>query len=796
MESISRISSLLETARDLTVEAAQSTGANRSFGSRAAVRDVPFLQVKKLLDSRHDREILEGLRKVISMMYRAKPCLPYFSSVVKNVASPNIEIKKLVYIYILHYAESEPDLALLSINTIQKSLTDQSPQVRAMALRVMSGIKVPVISQIVSLAIKRGCGDMSPHVRKAAALAIPKCFKLDPNTLPQLLDYLSILLGDKQYYVVGSAVTAFLEICPDRIDLIHKHYRALVRKLVDMDEWGQLALIRLMTTYARKCFPRRTIRIQKNESKGFYEDDAPETEGDAAGDEVPVLDPDLELFLRACRPLLSSRNSAVVVAVVRSFLHLGTPEYLDAAIGPLVALLRSPQDLHQIVLYNIVSVCLLRPAAFVPYTSHFFIRSTDAPEAWRLKIEILTLVFPHSDPQLKGLVLSELEHFTKASDNDLVRESVRAIGRCAQSDSRTSSRCLNLLLKQTSSGDGNLVAEALTVIRHLIQQDPSSHTATVIKLARNLDTMTNPEARASIIWLVGEFAGIGGEDNIAPDVLRILAQGFTDETEPAKLQIVLLAAKVYVHHLNRTQAADTPAHPAEGYRSGNDGSLAAEQTELNGGNLRADRDPSPQPEHPITVLWRYVLLLARYDTSYDLRDRTRLYKALLAEPSSTQLASLMLLAPKPVPYTPSPSEGRKDLFLGSASLVIGPEAGSHGLSGYEQLPDWVKEGDEPDPMLRAETGAKTPYGEKRDVPAGEKLDTALKEKGVEAKPNGLEKGKEKTLDDWLAEEDEESEGSEGSTESGDDEEETEEEESEGEGETESEDEAEGDRLVK
>lgn len=728
------------------------------------------------------------------MIYRAKPCVPYFSSVVKNVASPNIEIKKLVYIYILHYAESEPDLALLSINTIQKSLTDQNPQVRAMALRVMSGIKVPVISQIVSLAIKRGCGDMSPHVRKAAALAIPKCFKLDPNTLPQLLDYISILLGDKQYYVVGSAVTAFLEICPDRIDLVHKHYRALVRKLVDMDEWGQLAVIRLMTLYTRKCFPRRTMRVRKtNESKGFYEDETPETAGDTAGDEVPVLDPDLELFLKACKPLLSSRNSAVVVAVVRSFLHLGTPEYLDSAIGPLVALLRSPQDLQQIVLYNIVSVCLVRPAAFVPYTSHFFIRSSDAPEAWRLKIEILTLVFPHSDPQLKGVILSELEHFTKASDNDLVRESVRAIGRCAQSDSRTASRCLNLLLKQTSSADGNLVAEALTVIRHLIQQDPSSHAATVIKLARNLDTMTNPEARASIIWLVGEFAGIGGEDNIAPDVLRILAQGFADETEPAKLQIVLLAAKVYVHHLNRTQTASTPAQAAEGYEAGNGNSLAPEQADPNGEDPSIEEHSLTQPEHPITVLWRYILLLARYDTSYDLRDRTRLYKALLADPSSTQLASLMLLAPKPVPYTPSPSEGRKGLLLGSASLVIGPEAGSHGLPGYEQLPDWVKAGDEPDPKLRAEIGVTTPYGEKRDVPAGDKLDTALKEKGIEAKLDGLEKGKGKTLDDWLAEEDEESEETDESTESEDEEgeEETDEEESEVEGETESEGEAEG-----
>src|SRR6266536_2629352 len=184
------------------------------------------------------------------MMYRTQPCLPFFSSVVKNVASPTLEIKKLVYIYLLTYVEAEPDLALLSINTIQKSLSDTNPQVRALALRTMSGIRVPVISQIVSLAIKRGCGDMSPHVRKAAALAIPKCYRLDPNTLPQLLDYLSTLLGDKQFFVVGSAVSAFLEICPERIDLIHKHYRSLVRHLVYMAEWGQLATLRLMTMYS------------------------------------------------------------------------------------------------------------------------------------------------------------------------------------------------------------------------------------------------------------------------------------------------------------------------------------------------------------------------------------------------------------------------------------------------------------------------------------------------------------------------------------------------------------------
>jgi vesicle coat complex subunit len=267
-----------------------------------------------------------------------------------------------------------------------------------------------------------------------------------------------------------------------------------------------------MTVYSRKCFPKRTRRVKNSNgaaAQGFYDDEKEKAEEEDTGEMVQVLDLDLELLLKSIKPLLQSRNSAVVVAVARCYVNLGTQEYISSAIGPLIALLRGPQDIQHIALYNIVSVCLTRPGAFVKYASHFLVHSTDPPQVWELKLELLTLIFPHCDAYLKSLVLNELEHFSRGSNKDLVREAVRAIGRCAQSDARASARCLRLLLKQITSLDGNLVAESLTVIRHLIQQDPGSHQSTVIRLAKNLDTATNPQARASIIWLVGEFAGIG-----------------------------------------------------------------------------------------------------------------------------------------------------------------------------------------------------------------------------------------------------------------------------------------------
>jgi AP-3 complex subunit beta len=770
------------------------------------------------------------------MSYRQPPSqtLPFFSHVIKNVASPSLQVKKLVYIYLLQHAEHEPDTALLSINTIQKSLTDTNPQLRALALRVMSSIRVPVISQIVSLGIKRGAGDMSPLVRRAAALAIPKCYRLDPNTEPQLLEYLSTLLGDKQYFVSGAAIASFLELCPDRFDLLHPHYRSLVRKLADMDEWGQLATLRLMMVYVRKCFPRRTKKVQKVTSnhkaatkptkgtKGFYDTDSDsseeEEENEQEMEQIPVLDPDLELLLKACQPLLQSRNSAVVVAVARVYLYLGTSEYLIQAVGPLVSLLRSAGDIQHIALYNIVQVCLTHPEPFVKYYTHFLVRSTDAPHIWRLKLELLTLIFPYAQPRLQSLILAELSHFSHSGSLDpaLVKESVRAIGRCSQSpatSAQTSARCLQLLLKHIGSADGHLVAESLEVIRHLIQRDPTAHRTTVVRLAKHLDAATSPQARASIIWLVGEFAGLDPENNIAADVLRILVKGFADEAEPAKLQIVLLAAKVYIHHLS----ANPPPEPEKKEEPAQNASLLDNYQEEDGGfrdaNLEAtsDSNETQQQEktHIIKALYDHLLLLTRYDTSYDLRDRARVYKALLATPTSTQLATLLLLAPKPVPHIPSPSETRKNYVLGSASLVIGDEGGVGGLRGYDDLPRWVKEGDEPDPQLREETiSAHTSmYDSARTISAADRLDAAagpsrtpdsimsprgLNGVGDTGMGGGVGKGKEKTLDDWLAEES----GSEEETDSDDEDEEEETDEDESEYETESESGGEGDRLVK
>ena len=64
------------------------------------------------------------------------------------------QIKKLVYVYLVRYAEEQQDLALLSISTFQKALKDPNQLIRASALRVLSSIRVPIIAPIMMLSIK------------------------------------------------------------------------------------------------------------------------------------------------------------------------------------------------------------------------------------------------------------------------------------------------------------------------------------------------------------------------------------------------------------------------------------------------------------------------------------------------------------------------------------------------------------------------------------------------------------------------------------------------------------------
>lgn len=110
--------------------------------------------------------------------------------------------------------------------------------------------------------------------------------------------------------MAGSAIQAFETVCPERIDLIHKNFRKLCSLLIDVDEWGQVIIINMLTRYARTQFvdPNANDASNDDENKDKNDADA-DADDDAKGF---ILDPDHRLLLRSTKPLLQSRNSAVL----------------------------------------------------------------------------------------------------------------------------------------------------------------------------------------------------------------------------------------------------------------------------------------------------------------------------------------------------------------------------------------------------------------------------------------------------------------------------------------------------
>ncbi|XP_036432456.1 LOW QUALITY PROTEIN: AP-3 complex subunit beta-2 [Colossoma macropomum] len=612
--------------------------------------------LKEMLDSNKDSLKLEAMKRIVAMIARGKNASDLFPAVVKNVACKNIEVKKLVYVYLVRYAEEQQDLALLSISTFQRGLKDPNQLIRASALRVLSSIRVTIIVPIMMLAIKEAASDMSPYVRKTAAHAIPKLYSLDPEQKDQLIEVIEKLLADKTTLVAGSVVMAFEEVCPERIDLIHKNYRKLCNLLIDVEEWGQVVIINMLTRYARTQFLNPNINeslLEEGGEKAFYgsdddDDDDEEKKAEAAAlakRKPYVMDPDHRLLLRNTKPLLQSRNAAVVMAVAQLYFHLAPKAEVGVIAKALVRLMRSHSEVQYVVLQNVATMTIKRRGMFEPYLKSFYIRSTDPTQIKILKLEVLTNLANETNI---STILREFQTYIKSMDKDFVAATIQAIGRCATNIGEVRDTCLNGLVQLLSNRDELVVAESVVVIKKLLQMQPEQHSDIIKHMAKLTDNIQVPMARASILWLIGEYCE--HVPKIAPDVLRKMAKTFTNEEDIVKLQIINLAAKLYLTNSKQTK-----------------------------------------------LLTQYVLNLAKYDQNYDIRDRARFIRQLIVPTDKSgalsKYAKKLFLALKPAPVLESPFKDRDHFQLGSLSHLLNTKAG-----GYQELPDWPESA--PDPSVR------------------------------------------------------------------------------------------------
>lgn len=116
-------------------------------------------ELKQALNSIKKNEKRDAVKKVIASMTIGKDVSQLFNDVIKCMQTDNLELKKLVYLYLMNYAKSSPEDTILAVNSFVKDCMDPNPLIRALAVRTMGCIRVHKITEYLCEPLRKTLKD-------------------------------------------------------------------------------------------------------------------------------------------------------------------------------------------------------------------------------------------------------------------------------------------------------------------------------------------------------------------------------------------------------------------------------------------------------------------------------------------------------------------------------------------------------------------------------------------------------------------------------------------------------------
>lgn len=478
-------------------------------------------ELKADLNSNNKEKIKDAIKKVIASMTIGKDVSSLFTDVVKSLATDQLELKKLVYLYIINYARSAPDKAILVVNTFQKDANSSSPLIRALAIRTMGCIHVDRITEYLAEPLSKALRDKDPYVRKTAAIGVAKLYDIAPDLVidQQFIHQLRELTGDSNPMVVANAVAALHDISTTSGKDVFKCDSALLNKLLsalnECTEWGQIFILDAISQY------------------------------------TPVTTREAEDTVERVVPRLKHANSAVVMSAVRVIINYITyitknDKLIDNLLNeklppPLITLLNEQRsEIQYVALRNIRLLIAKQPTLLQNTIKHFFIKYNDPIY---VKCEKLDILLALTNTKNIDKVLLELKEYATEIDVEFVRRAVNCIGRCAIKVDIAAEKCIQLLLELIQTKVQYVVQEAIVVIRDIFRKYPNRYESIISTLCDSLESLDEPEAKASMIWIIGEYAD--RIDN-ATELLENFLQSWNDETSNVQLTLLTAIVKLFL----------------------------------------------------------------------------------------------------------------------------------------------------------------------------------------------------------------------------------------------------------
>ncbi|RDB21036.1 AP-2 complex subunit beta [Hypsizygus marmoreus] len=495
-----------------------------------AGQDAKFFQRGKIEEFRAELQAAEtkdkkfikrktALKKIVANITMGNDMSPLFTDVVQCLGTPLLEIKKMVYLFLVSYGRSKPDQIHLVIPNFLQDCNDRNPLIRALAIRTMSYIPIPVVTDALTENLRHCLKDRDPYVRKTAAICVAKLYSADPRRAEKggFVEMLRDLMLDSNATVVANAVAALSEIGDRHDGVIFKLNLATANKLLaalgESSEWGQIYILDSLLRF------------------------------------VPEKHADAEVMAERIIVQLQHANSAVVLTTIKALLYLMNYmenrrliDYCCKKMGPpLVTLLSSGPEVQYVALRNILLIIQRRPAVLKNDVKVFFCKYNDPIYVKLAKLEIM---YRLARAENASEVLAELQEYASEVDIDFVRKAVRSIGRLAIKVEAAADNCIQALLTLIETKVTYVVQEAVIVIKDIFRRYPGKYEGIIPTLCENMDSLDEPESKAAMVWILGQFSDrIDNADELLDDLLYT----FLDESVEVQLALLTAAVKLFIY---------------------------------------------------------------------------------------------------------------------------------------------------------------------------------------------------------------------------------------------------------
>jgi AP-1 complex subunit beta-1 len=471
-------------------------------------------------------------------------CAPgiLFTDVVKSMQTDDIELKKLIYLYIINYARSQQDKSILVVNTLQRDAAFPNPLVRALgtldfsnfsfihfanvdvcfrvmfaAIRTMGCLRVDAIIEYLFRSLGNALADKDPYVRKTAAVCTAKLYDVNPEMVEEqgFIATLRELISDPNPMVVANAVAALSEISEASGSDVFKINAAMLQKLLtalnECTEWGQVFILDSLSNFSP----------------------------------APA---EAESIVERVTPRLAHANSAVVMSAIKvcmKYMEVIDNEELQKVLirklaPPLVTLLSAEPEIQYVALRNIHLIVQKRPDILSNEVRVFFCKYNDPIYVKMEKLEIMIKLCAEKNVEQ---VLMEFKEYATEVDVEFVRRAVRAIGRCAIKLERAAEKCIHVLLELIQTKVNFVVQEAIVVIKDIFRKYPNRYESIIADLCENLENLDEPDAKASMVWIIGEYAD--RIDN-AGELIEQFVENFSQENAQVQLQLLTATVKFFL----------------------------------------------------------------------------------------------------------------------------------------------------------------------------------------------------------------------------------------------------------